>query len=70
MDKFSYIANAHVAYIDELYATYTSDPESLDPSWKTFFDGFDFAISKLQFQMQHLVSGIAMVTLGEMEMLG
>ncbi len=46
MDKYSYIANAHVAYIDELYATYTTDPDALDPSWKTFFDGFDFAITK------------------------
>ena len=46
MDKFSYISNAHVAYIDELYAAYKSDPDSVDPSWKTFFDGFDFAITK------------------------
>ena len=46
MDKFSYIANAHVAYIDELYAEYKSNPERIDSSWKTFFDGFDFAITK------------------------
>ncbi|WP_026951891.1 2-oxoglutarate dehydrogenase E1 component [Algoriphagus mannitolivorans] len=45
MDKFSYIANAHVTYIDELYATYKSDPASIDPSWKEFFDGFDFALA-------------------------
>ncbi|UZD21028.1 2-oxoglutarate dehydrogenase E1 component [Algoriphagus halophytocola] len=45
MDKFSYIANAHVSYIDELYSTYKSDPESIDPSWKEFFDGFDFALT-------------------------
>jgi len=46
MDKFSYIANSHVAYIDELYNDYKKDPESIDPSWKTFFDGFEFAITK------------------------
>lgn len=45
MDKFSYIANAHVSYIDELYSSYKSDPESIDPSWKEFFDGFDFALT-------------------------
>ncbi|MEB2784695.1 2-oxoglutarate dehydrogenase E1 component [Algoriphagus persicinus] len=45
MDKFSYIANAHVTYIDELYTSYKSDPESIDPSWKEFFDGFDFALT-------------------------
>ena len=46
MDKFSYISNAHVAYIDELYAEYKNNPESIDQSWKTFFNGFDFAITK------------------------
>ncbi|MDR7131185.1 2-oxoglutarate dehydrogenase E1 component [Algoriphagus sp. 4150] len=45
MDKFSYIANAHVSYIDELYSSYKSDPESIDPSWKEFFNGFDFALT-------------------------
>ena len=44
MDKFSFIANAHVSYIDELYASYKNDPSSIDPSWKEFFDGFDFAL--------------------------
>ncbi|MFD2035832.1 2-oxoglutarate dehydrogenase E1 component [Belliella marina] len=46
MDKYSYIANAHVAYIDELYAEYKNNPEAVDPSWKTFFDGFEFAITQ------------------------
>ena len=45
MDKFSYIANAHVSYIDELYASYKTDPNSIDPSWKEFFNGFDFALT-------------------------
>jgi len=39
MDKFTYIANAHVAYLDEMYAAYKNDPSSIDPSWKEFFDG-------------------------------
>lgn len=46
MDKYSYISNAHVAYIDELYEDYKKDPEAIDSSWKAFFDGFDFAINK------------------------
>jgi len=45
MDKFTYIANAHVAYLDEMYASYKNDPSSIDPSWKEFFDGFDFALT-------------------------
>lgn len=46
MDKYSYISNAHVAYIDELYEDYRTDPKSVDSSWKAFFDGFEFAINK------------------------
>src|SRR5690554_1772594 len=46
MDKYSYISNAHVAYIDELYQDYKKNPESVEPSWKSFFDGFDFALTK------------------------
>ncbi len=45
MDKFTYIANAHVAYLDEMYAAYKNDASSIDPSWKEFFDGFDFAVT-------------------------
>lgn len=45
MDKFTYIANAHVSYIDELYSAYKKDPSSIDLSWKEFFDGFDFALT-------------------------
>ncbi|MFQ3213828.1 MAG: 2-oxoglutarate dehydrogenase E1 component [Marivirga sp.] len=43
MDKYSYIANAHVNYIDELYQSYKKDPESVDASWQKFFEGFEFA---------------------------
>ncbi len=43
MDKYSYIANAHGNYIDELYQSYQKDPESVDQSWQQFFEGFDFS---------------------------
>lgn len=46
MDKFSYIANADVNYIDGLYENYVSDPDSVDPSWAKFFEGYDFATAK------------------------
>ncbi|MFA0962131.1 2-oxoglutarate dehydrogenase E1 component [Roseivirga sp. BDSF3-8] len=42
MDKYSYIANAHVSYIDELYKSYKSDPTSVDKTWQIFFEGFEF----------------------------
>jgi len=43
MDKFSYIANADPSAIDEMYQQFAQDPESVDLSWRKFFEGFDFA---------------------------
>lgn len=43
MDKFSFVGNADVNAIDELYTRYTNDPESVDIGWYKFFEGFDFA---------------------------
>ncbi|KAA5545742.1 2-oxoglutarate dehydrogenase E1 component [Adhaeribacter rhizoryzae] len=44
MDNYSYIANAHAAYIDELYKSYQQDPESVDFGWRKFFEGYDFSV--------------------------
>ncbi len=43
MDKFSQVGNQEIAAIEELYASYLADPESVDSSWKNFFAGFEFA---------------------------
>ncbi|RAU81575.1 2-oxoglutarate dehydrogenase E1 component [Pontibacter arcticus] len=45
MDKYTYIANAHGAYIDELYKAYQQDPESVDFGWRKFFEGYEFSES-------------------------
>ena len=47
MDKYSYIANAHGNYLDELFKAYKDNPESIDESWKKFFEGFEFASGKI-----------------------
>lgn len=46
MDKFSYISNADVGYIDQLYQNYKSNPASVDATWQKFFEGFDFSQSQ------------------------
>jgi len=46
MDKFSFLGNSEIEYIDELYQSYKNDPESVEESWRTFFQGFDFASAK------------------------
>ena len=43
MDEYSYVGNADVSYIDDLYLSYKNDPDSVDESWKKFFQGFEFS---------------------------
>jgi 2-oxoglutarate dehydrogenase E1 component len=44
MDKYSYISNADVGYVDQLYQNYKKDPASVDQTWQKFFEGFDFSV--------------------------
>ncbi len=43
MDKYSYLSNGDVNAIDELYRQYKNNPESVEPGWRSFFEGFEFA---------------------------
>ncbi|MCP3931626.1 MAG: 2-oxoglutarate dehydrogenase E1 component [Bacteroidetes bacterium] len=43
MSDFSFISNAHPAYIESLYQNFLENPESVEPGWRTFFQGFDYA---------------------------
>ncbi len=42
MDKYSFLNAAHTAYFAELYEHYLENPDSVEPSWKAFFQGYDF----------------------------
>jgi 2-oxoglutarate dehydrogenase E1 component len=46
MDKYSYISNADVGYLDQLYQNYKQDPSSVDPSWQKFFEGYEFSLQR------------------------
>jgi len=41
MQKLNYLQGANPAYIEELYAQYQQNPDSVDSSWRYFFDGLD-----------------------------
>lgn len=43
----SYLSNADVASLDELYQQYQNDRSSVDESWQRFFEGFDLAYGNL-----------------------
>ena len=42
MDKYSFLNAAHTAYFAELYEQYLQNPDSIEPSWRAFFQGYDF----------------------------
>lgn len=44
MDRFSFLNTIHAQLIDDLYEQYRKYPDALEPSWKAFFQGFDFAL--------------------------
>ena len=44
MDKYSFLNAAHTAYFAQLYDQYLQQPDSVEPSWRAFFQGFDFGV--------------------------
>ncbi len=44
MDRYSFLNAVHPSYIAELYDKYLQYPDSVEPSWRAFFQGFDFGI--------------------------
>ena len=42
MDRFSFLNAAQPAHFAELYDQYLRHPDSIEPSWRAFFQGFDF----------------------------
>ena len=43
MEKFSFLNATHSAYYASLYDSYLQNPDAVEPSWRSFFQGFDFA---------------------------
>ncbi len=42
MDKYSFLNAAHTAFFADLYDQYLKNPDSVEPSWRAFFQGYDF----------------------------
>ena len=61
MSDYSFLANAHPAYIEALYEQYQHNPEAVEDSWRAFFRGFDFALSS----NGHSSNGLASAVSGE-----
>ncbi|MDA9319133.1 2-oxoglutarate dehydrogenase E1 component [Flavobacteriaceae bacterium] len=46
MDQYSFLNTAHTTYFAELYDQYLINPEHVEPSWRAFFQGFEFGIEE------------------------
>jgi len=46
MDRFSFLGGVHATFVDDLYQKYLKHPDSLEPSWRAFFQGYDFALEE------------------------
>ena len=59
MDKFSFLNAAHTSFFAEMYERYLVSPDSVEPSWRAFFQGFDFGLeSQLdELDIQPLTNG-------------
>ena len=59
MDKYSFLNAAHTAYFAELYDQYLTNPDSIEPSWRAFFQGYDFGTEQYGLENQ-LTEGVSM----------
>ncbi|GGG54817.1 2-oxoglutarate dehydrogenase subunit E1 [Croceivirga lutea] len=44
MDKYSFLNAAHTSFFSNMYNRYLTSPDSVEPSWRAFFQGFDFGL--------------------------
>ena len=43
MDNYSFLGAANTAFFEEIYEQYLKEPDSVESSWRSFFQGYDFA---------------------------
>ena len=65
MDRFSFLNAAHTEFFAQLYDQYLVNPDSVEPSWRSFFQGFDFGMTT--YTDENPVTYIANVASGNME---
>jgi len=58
MDPYSFLNTAHTAYFAELYDQYLINPDAVEPSWRAFFQGFEFGIDKVEKGEFHIPENI------------
>ena len=59
MDKYSFLGSVHVSFYDKLYDQYLENPDSVDTTWRSFFQGYEFANESHNLLQQELPVGIS-----------
>jgi 2-oxoglutarate dehydrogenase E1 component len=49
--RFSFANGANASFVDNLYQDYRANPESVEESWRQFFEGFEFALASRSGQL-------------------
>lgn len=52
MDRFSFLNAAHSQFFADLYDQYTINPDAIEPSWRAFFQGFDFGMESSEVEQE------------------
>jgi 2-oxoglutarate dehydrogenase E1 component len=43
MDNYSFLGAANSTFFEEIYEQYLKNPDSVEQTWRSFFQGYDFA---------------------------
>ena len=54
MDKFSFLNAVHSGFIADLYDKYLVNPDAIEPSWRSFFQGYDLANENYDFDGEEI----------------
>ncbi|MCA0930918.1 2-oxoglutarate dehydrogenase E1 component [Lutimonas saemankumensis] len=54
MDRFSFLNTVHTGFIEDLYQQYLKDPDAVEPSWRSFFQGYDLANSDYSLEEEEI----------------
>ncbi|MDD3700161.1 MAG: 2-oxoglutarate dehydrogenase E1 component [Bacteroidales bacterium] len=55
MDNYSFLNSSDPIVIEDLYKQFRNNPQAIDPSWRRFFEGFDFAAKDYKPEHKHQV---------------
>jgi 2-oxoglutarate dehydrogenase E1 component len=48
MKDFQYITSQHPSFVENLYQEFVKNPDNVDPEFRKFFEGFDFALANVK----------------------